>query len=876
MKRPPPTGALVNPAAAAHHLRLLGKDPLTVRIRAFAHKDHPLKDVPEKHGGIGARKRIGINAADFTLWQREGRSIYLVVNDGGDTKASITACRAFWAEWDDRPLAWQLTAWQELGLPEPTFILVTGGKSAHLYWVLSELIPVEQWHPLQVALVAHAKADRINDPSRVLRLAGCSYIGPDGKPHGMAEIVHESGRTYTAEQIAAALPHQPLTTETAAPAAASGHEPIVLNDPIAPDLPPRTLAEVREALSFIPTRFSGSYSFHRNVLWGLIDAVKEAGGTLEDAINLMESHCPSNSNGWNIPQVARSGNGSVRAGTFWLACSEHGFSLKATRTQPRQQQPGPAATDDAPRPDRPARSPLLTLEQVRLQLQESIAEGISSATLAELVATLSGESDQPAHSIHRIADALIREQGQAAAVAAEAQQIAAEADRQEIGQAITPAFLLPLPIAEAIETRTRYLPTDGPAAVLPFLAAVSGMVKLGTRVEACRAAGYHVPINLFACLVGRSGAKKSPVGRLLVDEPTHSIRADLAASNRDAMERWREDCKGIKKGEPKPDPPPIKRLMVSDFTGEALAVQLEVQEAAGLGVLIHRDELSGLFGSLNAYRSGRGGDEQQLLELFDGGGSTSIRIGGQRCHSRSQVSIWGGTQPDVLRQLVADGDASGLWARFLFVPLPARPVPLPLHTTRDEVAAVEAAARTLADACGRIYRFPPATYRLSLEASEAFASYELARQETALSAPIAAQSSLFGKSAGKVLRLAGLFHLLQRATGAAESEEEISAGTISRAIALVDHLDAWALSLHAEVAAGSVGGLMRTVHRVAESVGRPIRWKDLAQRVSSKQRKDTDAAGFAEAAAALHAAGYGEAKTGQRGSVSYQAIKPLP
>ena len=345
-KSSPPPGALVNPEAAAHHIRLLGKDPLSVRIRAFVHKGHPLKALPPEQGGIQARKRIGINVADLNLWQREGRNIYLVINDGGNTKASITACRAFWAEWDDRPLAWQLTAWQELGLPEPTFILVTGGKSAHLYWVLSELITVEQWHPLQVALVAHAKADPINDPSRVLRLAGCSYIGPDGKPHGMAEIVHESGRTYTAEQIAAALPQQPLTTETAAPAAASDHHPIVLDDPIAPDLPPRTLAEVREALAFIPTRFSGSYSFHRNVLWGLIDAVKEAGGSIEDAINLMELHCPSNSNGWNISQVAHSGNGSVKAGTFWIACSQHGFNLKATRTQPRQQQPGPAATDD--------------------------------------------------------------------------------------------------------------------------------------------------------------------------------------------------------------------------------------------------------------------------------------------------------------------------------------------------------------------------------------------------------------------------------------------------------------------------------------------------------------------------------------------------
>ena len=351
MNGSPPTGALVNPAAAAHHLRLLGKDPLTVRIRAFVHKGHPQKALPIEQGGIKARKRIGLNLADLNLWQREGRNIYLVVNDGGDTKQSITSCRAFWTEWDDRPLEWQLTAWQELGLPEPTFILVTGGKSAHLYWVLAKPIPVEHWHPLQVALEAHAGADRINDPSRVLRLAGCSYIGPDGKPHGMAEIVHESGATYTAEQIAAALPQQPLTTDQAAalvhsePAAAayeaSAHPPIVLHDPPSPDLPPRSMSEVRSALSLIPMRFSGSYQFHRNVLWGLIDAVGQAGGTLDDAIALMESHCPSTTNGWDIPQVARSGNGSVRANTFWFAAQQHGYDLKPTPSTTQAAATGP-------------------------------------------------------------------------------------------------------------------------------------------------------------------------------------------------------------------------------------------------------------------------------------------------------------------------------------------------------------------------------------------------------------------------------------------------------------------------------------------------------------------------------------------------------
>lgn len=99
---------------------------------------------------------------------------------------------------------------------------------------------------------------------------------------------------------------------------------------------------------------------------------------------------------------------------------------------------------------------------------------------------------------------------------------------------------------------------------------------------------------------------------------------------------------------------------------------MQALEARGLAVLVRRDELSGLFGSLNAYRQGRGADEQQLLELFDGHSYTSLRItAADRSFERCHVSIYGGIQPEVLSSLVKGGDPSGRWARFLFSPCPS-------------------------------------------------------------------------------------------------------------------------------------------------------------------------------------------------------------
>jgi hypothetical protein len=567
---------------------------------------------------------------------------------------------------------------------------------------------------------------------------------------------------------------------------------------------------------------------------------------------------------------------SVNAADVWPAIPEKG-SIDDAPGRPAEQVAALEAALLRAQTQAPASNGrLLTMAEVGDRLREAISEGIGGADLAALVAEMDAASGQGSFNVQRLADAIRTEQLQAVAVEAEGHQIAAERDRQEIGEMLSAHYLLPASIAAAIEARSRYLPCAGPSAVLPFLATVAGLVKLGTEVEGCAVAGYRVPVNLFACLVGRSGAKKSPIGRLLVEAPTAGLRADLARANQREREAWEQECREMKKSETKPPAPNPKRLSVSDFTGEALAAQLQTQEAAGLGLLVNRDELSGLFASLNQYKGGRGADEQQLLELFDGSGLSSLRIVGDRHYSRSQLSIWGSTQTDSLRKLVADGDASGLWARFLFVPLPERAIPLPMSTSAAEVAVVEAAAQTLANACSAVYRLPRQTYRLAPAAAERFAHYELNRQRAALGATIGAQSALYGKSAGKVLRVAGVLHLLQITAGEISSGAAIEQATIDKAAALVDHLDAWALGLHAEVAAGGVGQLMRTVHRVAEAVASPIRWKELAVRLSAKARREIDAAAFAEAAQALAAAGYGEVETGKRGAVSYQSTRALP
>ena len=173
-----------------------------------------------------------------------------------------------------------------------------------------------------------------------------------------------------------------------------------------------------------------------------------------------------------------------------------------------------------------------------------------------------------------IARELEREHDQRADAEGQARSIAEGQERSAAGRDLTLEMLLPPTLAAAVGLVTRYLPVDGPSAAVPLLTACAGMVRLGMQVEGSAAARFRVPLNLFSCLVGRSGSKKSPVDRALIREPLAPILAAQAAADRLARENWQMECRGTKASD-RPDPPQPQRLLASDFTGEALAGQLE-------------------------------------------------------------------------------------------------------------------------------------------------------------------------------------------------------------------------------------------------------------------------------------------------------------
>jgi hypothetical protein len=865
---------------ADQFLFLLGKSPETSRLRAFPHRLNPNRyDEKTNPDGIRARKgAYDLNSA--SRWQREGRGVYLVINVGGDVDSDITACVAFWVEWDTKPLAWQLEAWREFGLGEPSFIVTTGGKSAHLYWVLSEPIIVERWRPIQLALIAATGADPVNkNPSRVMRLPGAFYLGPDGKASGQSKIHSSSDRRYSVEEVETWLPAQPAVEPEPQAEQPSPFGGIPLGD--AGDLPERSPGALKEALLQVPpfAPKQGQYP----LLLGLARRLLVDLGR-QEAIDLLSQTCAAQID--DLETYFVTAPSGISPGSTWPYLRDQ-WGIDIRRHDLRGKHPGGAQQGQQAPPDHEqhqgqqqaaSREPLLTLNEVRERLRYAVEAGASRQDLEAERIRLATASDIPAATLQGLLLAIQREAESGLQVEQEAERLARAIARSGVNDTISIGQLLPAGLAAALTTRTRYLPADDVARTMAFLVCVSGVVKLGTEVIASRAADYRVPLNLYGALVARSGAKKSPLSRLLVSKPTESIRTDLARAHSRAMEEWTEQNRGVKPSE-RPDPPKAPYLSISDATAEALAQQLQVQEDRGLGLLLHRDELAGLFGNLNQYRSGRGSDSEQLLEAYDGSGFRSLRVAavnGGRSYSRCHLSIWGTIQPAVLQALVADGDASGLWARYLFIPLPEVVVRLASEESDEEADASEAAGALLASACDHVYRLPRASLTLDGGARKAFMDYEAKCQGEALGATLPAGGTLMGKAPGKVLRISALLHLLWCWELGVKVSTPISAGAIERGILLVDHLNAWALGIHEAASGGEASDLMRLVHRIAQASGEAIAWRDVAHRLSKGQRKEVDSAAAGAAVDALAGMGMGVVDRTPRGAWSYRATGALP
>ncbi len=241
-----------------------------------------------------------------------------------------------------------------------------------------------------------------------------------------------------------------------------------------------------------------------------------------------------------------------------------------------------------------------------------------------------------------------------------------------------PLDILPEPIRSFVRDGAKSLMCDPTYILLPLLtmlgACIGNTRRLKVRSE------WFVPPILWTMIVGQSGTSKSPAFRLGIRSLEHeedlafqiySQKLEEYQTDSQVYERSISDWKKSKSTDDlpsKPKKPTLGRYSVIDVTFESLAAKLAENPR---GLLLHRDELSGLFGSFDRY-AGKGkitADASNFLTTFNAGPVMVDRKTNDLCLRipRAALSITGGIQPELLKKVLdSEHKNSGMAARFLF------------------------------------------------------------------------------------------------------------------------------------------------------------------------------------------------------------------
>ena len=246
-----------------------------------------------------------------------------------------------------------------------------------------------------------------------------------------------------------------------------------------------------------------------------------------------------------------------------------------------------------------------------------------------------------------------------------------------------------LPLSEGIADDSGLMSISVAGTSLLVLAAAIGNTR---RILIKRS--WTEPTTLWACLIQRSGALKSPALAKML-EPVNRLEMDLKREYDRQLEEyeWRMEeheklSKAQKADAEVPAKPSQKRIRVGDTTVESIAV---LHEENARGLLLARDELADWLGSFDRYARGEA-DLQAWLELYEGRLAQIDRKSSEKKAlyvAYPAVSVVGTIQPGTLtRRLEPKHFESGFVQRILLAHPPEQRRRL---TTADVMPDVEAA-----------------------------------------------------------------------------------------------------------------------------------------------------------------------------------------
>jgi hypothetical protein len=171
--------------------------------------------------------------------------------------------------------------------------------------------------------------------------------------------------------------------------------------------------------------------------------------------------------------------------------------------------------------------------------------------------------------------------------------------------------------------------------------------------------------NIFTLVCAESGVGKTPTQNMVMGSLFRRQRGYDEQYERQ-LAAWESIPKDQRTG-PKPVP---RELFVTDATMEGLSKIGKQQPNSS--IVYYCDEILSFFNSQNAYRSGKGSDQQKMLSARDGGMQKIARTDDdKRVSADFGFSLTGSIQRDVFLNLLAKTDnGDGTWPRFYLATIP--------------------------------------------------------------------------------------------------------------------------------------------------------------------------------------------------------------
>ncbi len=427
-----------------------------------------------------------------------------------------------------------------------------------------------------------------------------------------------------------------------------------------------------------------------------------------------------------------------------------------------------AAEKELPTSTPGAKRLLLDAEQLLQQVNNLINRDLPQSQLWATVPEIAQQTGYSERSVwqvyqHRISELEIEENRADTAVAIDAILKAKEAS-------LDLHAILPNVLAEPLVKFANWLAIRPETILITLLTTVSALHHAETNSWLNRAWDFSVKPNLYSAIVAPPSQKKSPIVRAIARNPLKILEAKARLQWNEKVQQYKEIeqfYQSLNKEEKNenfpdglPESPPDRRQVYAftKYTSEGLRNQVKAYPQQGLLAL--PDELAGLLKSANVYRGGKGSDEEDLLTYYDGMGETVLRADGLAGDfDNLLLSLLSTIQPRVLQDFLKDGkDANGRWSRFLFVNQPLVPSMMNADGGSLDLTPM------LADLYERVSQLPSMEY---MPARDAFQYYcgvynELERRRVVDPSP--AMSAVWGKSEGRIGKIATNLHVIHELT----------------------------------------------------------------------------------------------------------------